>query len=1079
MKTPETTPSRCPECDGEIPPGQPKGLCFTCALKGSLELVDTVPSTGPSPASLSPTESKNFGDYELLEEIARGGMGIVYRARQKSLDRTVAVKMILSGQFAGKEEVLRFRAEAESAAKLQHPHIVRIHETGECDGQPYFSMDYVAGGNLAALVREKPLPAKRAAGYVKTITEAIHYAHEQGILHRDLKPSNVLIDRADQPHVADFGLAKRMTRESFLTVTGDVMGSPNFMPPEQAGAKTKAGRYSDVYGLGAILFYLVTGRPPFVAENVAETLHHVLNTEPVSPRLLNPSVPQDIATICLKCLEKEPAKRYQAARELAVELNRFLNGKPIHARPATRPERVWRWCRRKPAVASLGLATLVLLVAVAVGSPIAAWRIDRERQRAEREELTARQRGYASDMNLGQQAVANNNLGRALEMLNRHRPLAGQRDLRGWEWRYLWQQCQNDALFTLCQKSNSIASLAVSHDGKLLAIGEHDKGGLSVWDLSAREETVRLPAGEGQVRVAFSPRELLLAFSIQSGMSPTNREFGIRLWDCASKRTVAEFPLGGPCRGLAFSEDGRKLVTSTANPDAQIVLWQVPEGTKLASHPAPQVRDSSGSPFASTRDLSVVAHGMSEGRIRMLDLSTGKVRWTVQAADEHITALVFSADEKVLVSASGYGASPILLWDAASGKEVGRLEGPPIRGLAVLPDGKTLASASANQSIHLWNLATTQAMDTLRGHRLEVWRLALLPDHRTLVSGCKDGTVCLWDIAAIRHSSARLTLPAAMAAWRFSPDSKSVLTLDRQGGVTKWKGIDFQQAEPLMNIGTNFSFWWSLISQDCRLLAVGSTDGTVRVWDVNRRTLLQQLAGLGSPWPCEFLARQNKLVVADLRDSSHHEWDLTTWLETKSWKGTADPSPYCATSFSEDERWCMMPSNGDASTLREMANPHRTNSNLSIRQASGVTFSHDGKLLAASSHSGFARLWDAVTLREIAMLRNFLQGVHSVAFSSDGKRLVTGSDGKEAIKVWAVESQQELLTLEGQGSAFFSSAFSPDDNVLGTMSQAGVLHLWRAPSWNEIERAEKATGDENQPSAQRLHGKVSTTDSRD
>ena len=289
-------------------------------------------ATQPVTELISGKPGQYFGDYELIEEIARGGMGIVFKARQRKLDRIVAVKMILAGQFASREQALRFRVEAEAAARLQHPNIVRIHETGEQDGQPYFSMDYVEGGNLASLVREKPLPAKRAAGYVKTIAEAIHYAHEQGILHRDLKPSNVLIDHADQPHVTDFGLAKRMTKESFLTVTGDVMGSPNFMPPEQAGAKGgKAGRYSDVYSLGGILFYLVTGRPPFVAGTAAETMHHVLNTEPVSPRLLNPSVPQDIATICLKCLEKEPAKRYQTAQQMADELGRFLRDEPLLA----------------------------------------------------------------------------------------------------------------------------------------------------------------------------------------------------------------------------------------------------------------------------------------------------------------------------------------------------------------------------------------------------------------------------------------------------------------------------------------------------------------------------------------------------------------------------------------------------------------------------------------------------------------------------------------------------------------------------------------------------------------------------
>src|SRR5439155_3217633 len=262
---------------------------------------------------------RTFGDYELLEEIARGGMGIVYRARHLSLDRIVAVKMLLFGPLSSPEFVKRFRAEASAAASLQHPNIVAIHEVGVHQGQHYFAMDYVEGQSLAKLISSfgfRVSDFKRAAGYVKTIAEAIHYAHEQGILHRDLKPSNVLIDSNDQPLVTDFGLAKRMQKESFLTVTGEVMGSPNFMPPEQAGARSvKAGRYSDVYSLGGILFYLVTGRPPFVAETVEETLQHVLNTEPVSPRLLNPSVPQDIATICLKCLEKETGKRYATAQK--------------------------------------------------------------------------------------------------------------------------------------------------------------------------------------------------------------------------------------------------------------------------------------------------------------------------------------------------------------------------------------------------------------------------------------------------------------------------------------------------------------------------------------------------------------------------------------------------------------------------------------------------------------------------------------------------------------------------------------------------------------------------------------------
>jgi serine/threonine protein kinase len=284
-----------------------------------------------------------FGDYELLEEIARGGMGVVYRARQPSLGRIVALKMILAGQFASKQIIQRFRGEVTAAALLQHPNIVAIHDVGIHEDQHYFSMDYVEGQNLSQLVGNRPLPPAKAARYVKLIAEAIHFAHEQGILHRDLKPSNVLVDASDQPRITDFGLAKRLDGDSSLTATGQMLGSPNFMPPEQASSQRgKVGRHSDVYGLGAILYHLLTARPPFQAESFESVIHQLLNAEPVSPRLLNSSVPPDLETICLKCLQKEPSRRYQSAQELADELGRFLRHEPIHARPVTLAERTPR-----------------------------------------------------------------------------------------------------------------------------------------------------------------------------------------------------------------------------------------------------------------------------------------------------------------------------------------------------------------------------------------------------------------------------------------------------------------------------------------------------------------------------------------------------------------------------------------------------------------------------------------------------------------------------------------------------------------------------------------------------------------
>jgi tRNA A-37 threonylcarbamoyl transferase component Bud32 len=370
-----TTPLHCPQCGKPLASNAPQGLCPACLLQAALPgqstaaslLAHDLPPTNTNSPELG-ARLQYFGDYELIEEIARGGMGVVWKARQTSLHRTVALKMIGAGALASADEVQRFLREAEAAANLQHPNIVAIHEVGEHDGQHYFSMDYVAGRDLGALVREGPLPAQRAARYVKIIAEAIHFAHQRGTLHRDLKPQNVLIDGADQPRITDFGLAKIMEQQdSRLTQSGVVMGSPSYMPPEQAaGRHADIGPHSDVYSLGAMLYELLTGRPPFRAATAMATLLQVIEAEPTSPRRRQADVPPDLDTICLKCLEKSPTARYPSARELAEELNRFLKGEPILARPASPVRKALSWSRRHPG--TLAAAAAVVVLALAFGS---------------------------------------------------------------------------------------------------------------------------------------------------------------------------------------------------------------------------------------------------------------------------------------------------------------------------------------------------------------------------------------------------------------------------------------------------------------------------------------------------------------------------------------------------------------------------------------------------------------------------------------------------------------------------------------------------------------------------------------
>jgi WD40 repeat protein/serine/threonine protein kinase len=1114
----------------------------------------------PTAAVVGERPGDRIGCYRLLEPIGEGGVGVVFMAEQEApVCRRVALKVLKPGMDT-KAVVARFESERQALALMDHPNIAKVLDAGSTDtGRPYVVMELVRGVRITEYCDQNRLPTRERLALFTQVCHAIQHAHQKGIIHRDIKPSNILVtlhDGVPVPKVIDFGIAKaidqKLTDKTFFTEFRSFIGTPAYISPEQAEMSgLDIDTRADIYSLGVLLYEALTGKTPFDARELLSSgldgmRRTIRECEPAPPSTRLGTLPEDERTttahrqrveparlvsqlrgdldwIVLKALEKDRGRRYATANDLALDIRRYLDNEPILARPPSAAYRFHKLVRRNKLAFAGASAVAAALV---IGLALSAWqyveksaayrrvvqaeqeqsRLRREAETAERsaeaQALAAARQAYAADMNLVQQALAANNLGRAQELLHRHRPggnagvsspipedrsavdAASSIDLRGWEWRYLWRQCQSDALFTLGRLPNEVSALSVSHDGKWVAVGEYGDRGISIWDLRARQEIVRFPAGEASERFAFSPAAPLLAFYAK-GRTKQGR---VRLWNVVERRVAGELPVSGNCRSVAFSSDGAKLLTASG--DTGFTVWSVAQGVKLAGVTVTEP-DGGRVPFAAclavTRDLGVAAQAAGGGRIRVIDLASGEERWTAEAADEDVTALAFSSDGKRVASGAGYVESTVRLWDAADGRELARLEGHRtyVRSLVFWPDGKTIASASGDQTIHLWDvsdfassspaaapLSSTesrleeplprpsshrrvtelQPRATLRGHRLEVWSLALSPDSSTLVSGAKDGSVLVWDTSVVGRKPSHVTLPVAVRAWSFAPVGPAILALDEQGSVARWHGIDFQQSEALLKLETKPIT--ARFSADGRFLATGSPKGTMQVWDLQQGILLPDVGPKEDrESPVAFLGRSHRLVTQFGRAGGFREWDVAAGREVRSWRPGAPAFPW-SSAFSPDASWFVALDREGKGLLRHMATGVETPLASLVTQASGSAFSPDGRLLAVVSVLGDCQIWDTATARRRATLQGFLQGTHSVAFSPGGQRLAIGSNGNEAIKLWDLESFQELLTLKGQGSMFNSTGFSPDDNILASSNSRGTLHIWSAPSFEEIGRLE-------------------------
>jgi hypothetical protein len=535
---------------------------------------------GPPPGAGAPARA--VPGYEVVEELGRGGMGVVYKARHLRLGRVVALKMLLGGYIADREQRQRFRAEAEAVARLQHPNIVQLFEAGEYDAggepRPYFTLEFVEGGSLADRMDGRPLPPRQAAGWLEALAGAVHYAHTQGVIHRDLKPSNVLLTADGRPKVCDFGVAKLLSDSGEKTLSGMILGTAEYMAPEQAEAKAAPGPAADVYALGVILYEMLAGRPPFKGATALDTLSQLRAQEPVPPRRLQPRLPRDLETICLKCLAKEPGRRYATAAALADDLRRFLGGEPIVARPVGGAAHVVRWCRRRPALAAMA-AALPLVALLGFGGVL--WQLRRaeaarqdalragEDLRLERDE--AERQAYRADVAAAASALGLHNAASA----RRHLDAAPEKH-RGWEWRHFSSQL-DAAQVVVRGHDGPVTAVAFGPDGSRLATASDD-GSVRLWDAATGGEVAACPGRYASPdRLIFGGGRLI--FCAGDGNA--------RSWDV---RTGELLTLRGDGTAIIFlgHDEARGLVVAGTAGKA-IYVWDSHTGKAVATLSDPAV----------------------------------------------------------------------------------------------------------------------------------------------------------------------------------------------------------------------------------------------------------------------------------------------------------------------------------------------------------------------------------------------------------------------------------------------------------------------------------------------------------
>ena len=955
---------------GSDPAVAPVGIEATADRLGHRAIADGL-GTGIGPPDLSaPSTPTRLGDFELVRRLGEGAMGVVFEARQVSLNRPVAVKMVRAGLFAGEADLRRFRIEAEAVAHLDHPRIVPIYGVWEHEDCHYFGMKLIPGGSLARRLPAYTADPRAAARLVAEVARAIQHAHDRGILHRDLKPSNILLDEEDRPLVTDFGLAKRSGDDSGLTQSGAIVGTPSYMAPEQAsGHNAAVTALTDVYGLGAVLYALLTGRPPFVADTILGTIEQVRGRPPVPPSRINPSVGRDLETICLRCLEKDPWRRYASAEALADDLRRWLDGEPIAARPVGAAARAWMWSRRNPIVAGL-IAALVLFVLVT------SW----QWWRAEGLLLLARREASGEAIDHALSICAQGDVGRGMLRLAEALETAppGADDLKRAVRANLvaWSRHQT-RLTNLLRHSDRVPFVAFSPDGRTAVTASPD-GTARLWDAFTGEPRgAPLSHDGGVMQAAFSPDSRLV---ITASLDRT-----ARLWEVEGGRPLgAPLRHRGPVRSVAFSPDGRTVLTGCNDGAAQIweVASQKPLGEPLhhkgwvqqvAFRPGGNVAITTGH-VENTVWLSNLRTGQAIGEpipyftVRLWDLRTGQVIGEPipyhpgRRDNREARSFVCSTDGKSILTTGSWRSGRqecAQVWDATDGRPLG----PPlchdkdIRAVALSRDGDVALTGSDDRTARLWDARTGKPHCGPLRHQGQVLAVALNAAGTLALTGSEDRTARVWKVAGGEPVGDPLHHPGQVLAVAFRPDGRAVLTGCDDGIARLWTLAPEEPAGTPVPDGDLKGLPHLAHSPDGRTILMGHNDGTAQVRDA--ATMLP----LGPPLRHEYailsvaISPDGTRLLTGCVDGSVHVWSARTRQPI----------------------------------LRPLHHQGPVHS---------VAFSPDGRMVMTGSGDRTARLWDAATGKPIGTPLAHDAGVAAVAFGAGDTVLTKTEDG--IVRRWEV-----------------------------------------------------------------------------